>query len=95
MSSSGDWSEMANLVAVGSEGLGRLSLGAGSLLCLGQLSGGGLLALVVGKSLSLSSVLQAIEMVSNKSLSTPSFHNPGLHKHTGQQRPGTSSRSRG
>lgn len=68
MSSSGDWSEMANLVAVGSEGLGRLSLGAGSLLCLGQLSGSGLLALVVGKSLSLSSVLQAIEIVSKKIL---------------------------
>jgi hypothetical protein len=52
---------MANLVAISRKGLRSLLLGAGVLLRLGQLSGGNLLALVVGGSLGLSSLLQTVQ----------------------------------
>jgi len=51
--------DMASLVAVGSKGLGGLLLDSSVLLGIGQLSGSNLLALVVGGTLGLSSLLQS------------------------------------
>lgn len=54
---------MAGLVAKGSEGLGGLVLDGGGLLGVRELSGSNLLALVVGRGLGLSSVLQSANNV--------------------------------
>lgn len=54
---------MAGLVAKGSQGLGGLVLDGGGLLGVRELSGSNLLALVVGRGLGLSSVLQSANNV--------------------------------
>jgi hypothetical protein len=48
----------SRLVSVSLEGLDRLVIDLGVLLALGELSAGGLLALVVGSTLGLSALLQ-------------------------------------
>lgn len=53
--------DMASLVAVVGKSLGGLLLDRSVLLGIGQLSGSNLLALVVGSTLSLSSLLQAVK----------------------------------